>query len=168
MFFWCCKELGIDWWTARYVLLGDDVAIGDDRLAKKYREVMAVLGVEVSVAKTWKSPLFLEFAKRYFYAGHEVTPFSTSAVCDWEEDVALLAAALAGEERKGLKALSGIPGAVGSFMRTVRRIPKESVVRSASLAAERSLRMSSFLQGRATATETVVSVCGLDSAVAES
>lgn len=53
-------------------------------------------------------------------------------------------------------------------MRIVRRIPKESVVRTASLAAERCLRMSCFLQGRASATETVVSVCGLDSSLAES
>lgn len=144
------------------------MVIGDDQLAEKYSEVMEWLGVEVSKAKTWKSPHFLEFAKRYFYKGHEVTPFSCSAVVDWESDVALLSAAIVGEERKGLKALSGTPGAVGSFMRIVQRIPKESVVRTASLAAERCLRMSSFLQGRASATETVVSVCGLDSSLAES
>lgn len=58
------------------------MVIGDDQLAKKYSEVMGWLGVEVSAAKTWKSPRFLEFAKRYFYEGHEVSPFSSSAVCD--------------------------------------------------------------------------------------
>lgn len=143
------------------------MAIGDDRLAKLYLEVMSGLQVEVSAAKTWVSPHALEFAKRYFYRGVEVTPFPASSVCGHEGSVALLVAAMVGEGRKGLTPLSGIPGAVRTFKRTVGRVPKERVLRAVESFASRCLVASEFLSGRTSATETVVSVCGLDSSQTE-
>jgi hypothetical protein len=41
---------------------------------------MSTLGVEVSELKTHQSPHFLEFAKRLFYKGQEVSPFPISAL----------------------------------------------------------------------------------------
>lgn len=143
------------------------MAIGDDRLAERYREVMKTLQVEVSAAKTWVSPHALEFAKRYFYRGVEVTPFPISSVVDVARDVALVVATLVGEERKGLVALSGIPGAVRSLWRIVERIPRDPPLDAAGLKARRCLQASEFLRGRATAVDTVVSICGLDSRLAE-
>jgi hypothetical protein len=46
--YYCCRKLGKDWRKANYVLLGDDIVIADDELAKKYMEVISDLGVEFS------------------------------------------------------------------------------------------------------------------------
>lgn len=129
---------------------------------------MTGLQVEVSPAKTWVSPHALEFAKRYFYRGVEVTPFPISSVVDNVRDIALIVAALMGEERKGLVPLTGIPGAVRDLWRTVGRIPRDPVIDAAGLKAWRCQLASDFLRGRAAATETVVSILGLDSRSAES
>lgn len=63
----------------RYVLLGDDIVIADDKVAKEYLAIMAGLGVEVSEVKTFVSNDMYEFAKRTIYLGTEVTgaPFGS-------------------------------------------------------------------------------------------
>jgi hypothetical protein len=165
--YWVCREIGMDWFSAPYVVLGDDVVIGDDHLAKRYREVMEHLGVEVSPAKTWVSPHALEFAKRYFYRGAEVTPFPISAVCDHEGDIASLVAALQGEERKGLKARSGIPGAIAAHKRIVGRAGKPRLLSNIHSFAVKVLAASAFLSGRSSAVDTVCLLCGLGSAQRE-
>lgn len=96
------------------MLLGDDILIGDSRLAERYLEVLHILGVEVSGAKTHKSRTFCEFAKRYLFLGEEVTPFPVSAVVDCKS-TALMVSALSGLEEKGLVPSSGVPGAVRTF-----------------------------------------------------
>jgi hypothetical protein len=60
----CCRELGIPWSSARYVVLGDDILIGDPRIASAYRSRLLSLGVEVSLEKTLVSSDTFEFAKR--------------------------------------------------------------------------------------------------------
>jgi hypothetical protein len=70
----------MDWRTAKYVLLGDDILIGEQLLADKYIEVMHELGLEISKPKTHVSPHFSEFAKRLIYKGEEITPFPLSAL----------------------------------------------------------------------------------------
>jgi hypothetical protein len=62
--YYCCRKLKIDWEQAKYLLLGDDVLIGDDRLAKAYIETIRSLQVEVSDVKTHISHNLCEFAKR--------------------------------------------------------------------------------------------------------
>lgn len=63
--FRCCWELGIDWSKAKYVLLGDDILIGDSALGERYRQMVSDLGVEVSPTKTFVSSEICEFAKRF-------------------------------------------------------------------------------------------------------
>jgi hypothetical protein len=62
-----------------YVLLGDDIVIAHDAVAKEYLAIMAGLGVEVSEVKTFVSSDMYEFAKRIIYLGTEVTgaPFGS-------------------------------------------------------------------------------------------
>lgn len=43
---------------------------------------MVLLGVEVALDKTLVSERILEFAKRYFYLGEEVSPFPSSSVAN--------------------------------------------------------------------------------------
>jgi len=110
-----CRELGMDWSTAKYVILGDDVLVGDASLAFAYQARLASLGVVVSLEKTLVSQNTFEFAKRYFHKGMEVTPFPVSAVVDTWKCIPLLVSALFGEQRRSLVPRSGIPGAVGSL-----------------------------------------------------
>nr|UTQ48822.1 RNA-dependent RNA polymerase [Monilinia fructicola mitovirus 5] len=51
----------------KYILLGDDIVINDDNVAKKYIEIMNYLGVETSPAKTHVSSDTYEFAKRWIH-----------------------------------------------------------------------------------------------------
>jgi len=117
----CCRLIGQRWNSARYVILGDDVLIGDSSLAEVYLAALSSLGVGVSRQKTYVSTDMCEFAKRYLFAGEEVTPFPVSSVTSNLGDVSLLVSALMGETRKGLRPLSGIPGAVGTLSRVIGR-----------------------------------------------
>jgi UTP-glucose-1-phosphate uridylyltransferase len=47
-----------------YIILGDDIVINNDRVAKKYMKIIKDLGIEISVAKTHVSSDTYEFAKR--------------------------------------------------------------------------------------------------------
>lgn len=58
---------------SNYVLLGDDIVIGDDLVAQHYRAIMSELGVEISVPKSHVSLDTYEFAKRWIHSGTEVT-----------------------------------------------------------------------------------------------
>jgi len=57
-----------------YILLGDDIVITNDKVAKSYRSLLAELGVEISSSKTHVSKDTYEFAKRWFHKGIEVSP----------------------------------------------------------------------------------------------
>lgn len=48
----------------KYVLLGDDIVIADDSLAKAYQQVLSELDVPISKMKTHRSKEICEFAKR--------------------------------------------------------------------------------------------------------
>lgn len=65
-----------------YVLLGDDIVIAHDAVAKEYLAIMAGMGVEISEAKTFISNDMYEFAKRVIYKGTEVTPAAFGSMFD--------------------------------------------------------------------------------------
>lgn len=58
---------------SNYVLLGDDIVIGDHDVATQYRAIMAELCVEISDVKSHVSDDTYEFAKRWIHRGEEVT-----------------------------------------------------------------------------------------------
>jgi hypothetical protein len=59
-----------------YAILGDDLVIADWKVARVYLEILDSLGVECGLHKSLLSPkgLALEFAKRTFYLGKDVSP----------------------------------------------------------------------------------------------
>jgi hypothetical protein len=59
-----------------YALLGDDIVIGLKKVAKMYLKVCKQIGLGVSLPKSLSSPrgLALEFAKRTFFKGADVSP----------------------------------------------------------------------------------------------
>lgn len=68
-------KTGCRGWFERYAVLGDDLVIGDYRVAREYLALCDIIGVEVNMSKSIVSNnLSLEFAKRFFFKGEEVTP----------------------------------------------------------------------------------------------
>jgi hypothetical protein len=114
--FMACRKARVPWETSPYVILGDDVLIGHRGLAEAYKDLISQLGVEVSAEKTLVSFEAFEFAKRYFFAGEEITPFPIPGVWDTRSS-SLLCSTLLGEERRSLVAKDGIPAAVGRLLR---------------------------------------------------
>jgi hypothetical protein len=63
--------LSLRW--SNYALLGDDIVIASDAVAKEYRTILDDLGVSISEQKTHVSNDTYEFAKRWIQRGTEVT-----------------------------------------------------------------------------------------------
>ena len=59
----------------KYVILGDDIVIADDQLARSYTAVLKDLDVPISKMKTHRSKDICEFAKRWYYQGSEITAY---------------------------------------------------------------------------------------------
>jgi hypothetical protein len=57
----------------KYVLLGDDIVLSNDAIAKNYMTILDELGVKVSETKTHVSSTTYEFAKRWIHSGEEIT-----------------------------------------------------------------------------------------------
>lgn len=74
-------KAGCRGWFSSYAVLGDDLVIGDFQVAHQYVTLCKTIGVEINLAKSIISDnLSLEFAKRYFYKGVEVTPLPLLAI----------------------------------------------------------------------------------------
>lgn len=63
-------------WFTDYAIVGDDLVIGNASVAKVYLSVMRTLGVGIGLHKSLISSAgsALEFAKRTFWKGHDVSP----------------------------------------------------------------------------------------------
>jgi len=73
-----------------YRILGDDIVIRHDEVARQYQEILRQLGVGISKTKTLVSKDTFEFAKRLFYKDEEVTAFpvhgiAVAVVSGWQE-----------------------------------------------------------------------------------
>lgn len=154
----CCRELGIIWESARYVILGDDILFGDSELAQAYRMRLLSLGVSVSLEKTLVSNDTFEFAKRWFHKGEEITPFPVSAVIDTYKSVPLLVSALYGEQRRGLIPRSGIPGAVESLYSRLGY--RRKICSSVGILAKRCILSAQFSDGTLGAAQFISELLG--------
>jgi hypothetical protein len=68
-------------WFNHYAVLGDDVVIADRNVAHQYLFIMKGLGVKIAFHKSIISNnLSLEFAKRFYWKGTEVTPIPLLAI----------------------------------------------------------------------------------------
>lgn len=71
-----CRASGVSWsWFQDYAVLGDDVVIMGDRVARSYVKIISSLGVDISGHKSLlsKRGTCLEFAKRTFLRGVDVS-----------------------------------------------------------------------------------------------
>jgi hypothetical protein len=68
-------------WFTWYAVLGDDIVICDRDVASEYVAIMDELGVKIGFHKSIvSSNSSLEFAKRFYYKGKEVTPLSLAGI----------------------------------------------------------------------------------------
>jgi len=66
--------------TDQYILLGDDIVIYDDNVAREYQEIIRKLGVDISTTKSHISKDTYEFAKRWFRDGKEFSGVPINAI----------------------------------------------------------------------------------------
>lgn len=98
--------------------MGDDVLFGDPLLAAAYKVKIKGLGVSFSLLKTHESTLLLEFAKRLFYRGVEITPFPMPAVAMVRKFYELVPVLYA-ETGRGWDFAKGVSQAIASFYQQV-------------------------------------------------
>jgi len=75
-----CKNANLNWRRSRYMLLGDDIVIANDSLAREYKKILAEWDIEIQYSKTHISPHGFEFAKQIRLHGENVSPFPLSAL----------------------------------------------------------------------------------------
>jgi len=78
---WCAKLNGYDNFSD-YIILGDDIVIKNDKVARTYMKWMNYLGVELSDSKTHVSKDTYEFAKRWFCKGREFTGLPMNGIVE--------------------------------------------------------------------------------------
>jgi hypothetical protein len=123
LIYYCCQINGIDWKSCQYCILGDDVLIRDDLVAKSYLEVIERIGLEYSPAKTHVSDHFFEIAKRLFYKNEEVSPFPISSIKESSKRFYLLAELIRQQMERGINFSSGIMGGCETFYGMVKGFP---------------------------------------------
>lgn len=123
LFFQLCLDLDIKWSEAKYVLLGDDVLIGDHRLGQAYLSLITKLGMKYSVQKTHISPVLCEFAKRWIYKGSDISPFPISALKSCQKKWYNLLTLFSEQSRLGWEFGDQVPQVVSSFYGVVLNMP---------------------------------------------
>lgn len=81
-----------DDWFADYAVLGDDVVIADEQVAEAYYQIMVgEMGVEINRTKSLVSlkAMSLEFAKRFYLNGQEVSPRSFKELSESRRNISV-------------------------------------------------------------------------------
>jgi hypothetical protein len=107
--------------------LGDDIVISDPRVAEVYKGLLVRLGVDYSPAKTIDSDVLVEFAKRLFYKGTEITPFPVSSIRECSKSYYVLVNLLIDLSKRGWEARVSVPSAVSAFYSVCRKMPSRFV-----------------------------------------
>lgn len=134
--YYCCRKLHKDWKQAPYVILGDDILIGNKELAELYISTIKSIGVEISGVKTHISNNFAEFAKRLLFEGQEISPFPVSAIRESQKKYFLMVSLLLEQGEREWCAIEGIPRAIEYFytyVRPLRRKLRNEIVRKSEI-----------------------------------
>jgi hypothetical protein len=79
-------------WFKDYSVLGDDIVIWDERVAKAYRAAMLELGVKISPSKSLSSGKgVFEFAKRFVVAGEDLTGLPLAGIAASSQNLSVFA-----------------------------------------------------------------------------
>lgn len=78
---YCAWKVGHVGWFTWYAVLGDDIVICDRDVADEYVRFMGIIGVKIGFHKSIiSSNSTLEFAKRFYVRGVDVSPLSLSGI----------------------------------------------------------------------------------------
>jgi hypothetical protein len=75
-----CRKANRNFNRCPYMLLGDDIVIADDEVAKEYKELLTEWDIPFSEEKSHSSTRFYEFAKQLILDNENVSPFPTAAL----------------------------------------------------------------------------------------
>lgn len=133
-------RLGHRSWFEWYAVLGDDIVIADEGVANEYVLLMEEFGVGIGFHKSVISNnSSLEFAKRFYYEGEEVTPLSLQGIATGWLGPGFIPEVLSACESRLTKLVSGFQiakflgvgykAASGSDSRPIWKLPR--ILRSA-------------------------------------
>lgn len=80
--FLACRKAGMKWKKCPYMMLGDDIVIADDIIAKYYKDILSDWCISYSKQKTHTSKYGFEFAKQFRLHGNNISPFPLGALFD--------------------------------------------------------------------------------------
>jgi hypothetical protein len=81
-----CKRTNHNWRRCPYILLGDDIVISNDIVAKEYKVILTEWGIEFNESKTHDSENGFEFAKQIRLHDQNVSPFPLSALFERQSE----------------------------------------------------------------------------------
>lgn len=111
-------------WFLNYAILGDDVVIADRAVAQRYLAIMKDIGVEISLAKSLVSRTSsLEFAKRTWVAGRDVTPVSLAEMLVALRSLGALGELVNKNMKFGAIRVSSVARFCGFGFRNLSRLP---------------------------------------------
>lgn len=125
---------GFRGWFQEYGILGDDIVLGRTDVAKQYLFIMRVLGVGIGLHKSLisTSGVALEFAKKTFYMGTDVSPItitelqaafnSPASAVGFIKKYGLTLAAFVKAAGYGYKVLGGLHKPLGKLNSKVRLV----------------------------------------------
>lgn len=101
-----------------YLLLGDDIVIYNEEVAKSYESILSALAVEIQSEKSLVSKDTFEFAKRIFHKGQELTGFPLAAFVANQMSVSALWSVTLVSRERGYKRLN--PYAIPGFIKDIQ------------------------------------------------
>jgi hypothetical protein len=111
-------------WFLNYAILGDDVVIADRLVAQKYLSIMKEIGVDISLAKSLVSNTSsLEFAKRTWVGGRDVTPVSLAEMLVALRSLGALGELVNKNMKFGVIQISSVARFCGFGFRNLARLP---------------------------------------------
>jgi hypothetical protein len=78
--FIACKKANRNWKRCPYCLLGDDIVIADDTVAKEYKDLLFEWDIPFNESKTHVSKRLYEFAKQFYFDNKNISPFPIAAL----------------------------------------------------------------------------------------
>jgi hypothetical protein len=141
-----CRACNVNWKRCPYMLLGDDIVIAHDEVAKEYLKILDEWGVNVSLQKTHKSPYAFEFAKQTRLHKENVSHFPFSALFDRRSEIYTTVGIIANEfwnKKWNIDMMSSIKG----YFLEVLKWPRPRY-RAYANTLELSIDILGFLKGR--------------------
>jgi hypothetical protein len=132
-------------------MLGDDLVIGHSEVALEYCRLIRLLGVHWSKEKTHVSNHFFEFAKRYHWNGHDMSPFPISGLWSERNRITGQVQVLQNAESKGWFSASECIESYPELL-SLRGFPRRIRTKWSSL-LEKSWTIMSILQKKTSALE---------------